>query len=159
MSAEADCHPADAATDYCWAEHPSTCEDDIKEASDGGITGTSAYSDRFLFLDYNDSYVAARSMLSEAARVNEHGNSWLSEKTVEVTIMMLMYNGEYGVYSQVALMAEFGRGGLISKTRHVSSAAVPHWGTTKLAIAVVYLILLGYNFLRQVLQILAAVGR
>jgi hypothetical protein len=48
--------------------------------------------------DFNDTWTEARMMLSEAARTDPlTGNSWLSEKTIEVSTLILLYNGELGV--------------------------------------------------------------
>jgi hypothetical protein len=94
------------------------------------------------FLDFNDTYAAARAMLGEAARPDpKTGNSWLSEATTEVTIRILLYNGEIGVYSQISLIAGFTRGGQIELSTAVETARVPHWPMKKLIVDFVYLVL------------------
>lgn len=78
-------------------------------------------SQKLLYLNFNDTYDTARRMLSEAARED---STWISERTADVTIRFVLYNGELAVYSVVDLSLALERGGSTETSISVKSAEV-----------------------------------
>jgi len=118
------CHPdlKGNLQQACWDKSPRsvipTCE---YNASNVGSTNMkSVFTDEVVYFSLGDTIQDVAKLLSYLK-----SNDWIDEYTTQLTVSLVMYNGELGVYSAAAIDWRLSRGGNVAADGFVRSAAVP----------------------------------